>query len=162
MNVKISLYVSWLSFVIAFVYAGSRTQAQPLGELPPSHFGFTLLDKQTSKAVAPLVLQVKGPLTVHFVEAEFATNRCFLELSNAGAPPVTIEIIKPCDLVLHPSSTNTNGLFTVSRLSAPTFSGGLRIEMVMDGRRCFDLTADKLTVVRLKAPWVWFDGPGGF
>ena len=151
MKIRIRLVVSLLIFAIASVYVGSRTEAQTLSE-PLPHMDYTLLDQRTNMVRGAAVLEGRGPATIRFFEAELATNRAFLKLSNTGAPPVTIEIIRACEVVLNPS--NTNGWFriSISTAAAPTISGGLKIEVVMDGRRCFNLTADELTVVRRKAP----------
>jgi hypothetical protein len=151
MKIRIRLIVSVLIFATALVYIVSRTKAQTWIEQGLSHKDYTLLDTRTNTTMGQgwHVEGKRTTTTFHFDDASLATFRPFLKFGSTNAPPMTIEILKACDVVLKPGGTNGWFLFSPKR---PTFSGGLKIEVIMDGRRCFDITADELTVEGLKAP----------
>lgn len=129
--------------------AGSAEMAQVVDGWWHPPRDYTLLDLRTNSAELPRFRDgTAGRVKLHFDESALMTNRLVMKLSTAGAPPVTLEILRTCDVTVKPSGTNSSFRFDVG--PPETFSGGLKVDIMMDGRRCFELAADEVTITRIQ------------
>ena len=150
MKSKSTLIAYFLVCVAAFAWFSFRTTGGGAGELTPSLGDYILLDRErTNKVMEPFPDERRTRTTLHFDDSMLAKNHWFLKLSRTGVPTVAIEILRPCEVIITPSTTD--GSFRWS-LRPPTFSGGLKVEVVIDGRRCFSLAADELSAQGSSAP----------
>lgn len=150
MNTRLRLWTCLSILVVISACPGNRSCAQVVDGWWSPHRDYTLLDPGANSAALPRYsFGTAGTVTLHFEVATLATNRQVLLLSSAGGPPVTFEILGTCDVILKPSGTNAS--FRFDTRPPASFSGSLKVEVVVSGRRCLEVTADELKITRIEA-----------
>ena len=93
-------------------------------------------------------------IKVPFYEESLRTRNVTLKFDGIGAKPVTIALVKECQISI--TSLSSNGMIQGTVDFDPetqkpdegrkTFSGGLRVGVEISGQRCLDVTAEEMTI----------------
>jgi hypothetical protein len=131
-----------LGAVFCFIAARVTAQVMVGGGLWPSR-DLTLLDQRTNTLGSRQSVLEVGEATMTFSEAVLATNRPVLKLGGPDLAPVICEILSPCRVVIKSSKPGERMHFSTKSC---TFSGGVKVEVLMREHPAFCLTADEVKV----------------